>query len=418
MPGPAIALAAGGATTSPRALVLLALVGTAYVLAHLVTDRLRRRFLVSTGFEYIALGSLLGPVWLVTIQPLGDLDSLGPVLAFAAGWAGLLLGLSARRDDRGGLANRLALSQTVVVGIPVGVVAWFLLGPLARDATDRDVAAGFLATAAVAGSAAPIEVLKARYPALTSDTLELLRNAMRLSSLYAVLGFGLLFCWHHAGDTRLIDPPGPGDWVVITAAIGAVLGGVFGRSLGDGLDDDQTFLALSGIVVFASGAAFFLNLSPLTVNLLLGATLLYAGRARELPVALEGSRAPVGILLLVFAGALWRPVPFWPAVGLAAAVFVLSSLGRFAAGAIAAPGTVLRADIGRGLLGQGETAVAMAVSLRLVYEGPAVNLAFTAALVAVLLGELLAPRVLRGLLVDSGDLRTEHINPTPVPTSR
>jgi hypothetical protein len=253
-----------------------------------------------------------------------------------------------------------------------------------------------------------MEVLRARYPSLGGETIDLLHRAARLSSLYATLGFGLLFCWHHVGDTRLADTPGAGDWLVIMALLGLVLGGVFGRTLGDDVEDDQTFLALSGIVVFASGAAFFLDLSPVAVNLLLGAALASGGRAVRLAAALEGSRAPVGILLLVFAGALWSPVPWGPAVAVGASALVLGGLLRLLAAAIAAPGTALRPDLGRGILGQGETTVAMAVSLRLVYDGPAVQTAFAAALGALLVGELIAPRVLRGLLVDIGDLSAEH----------
>ena len=60
------------------------------------------------------------------------------------------------------------------------------------------------------------------------------------------------------------------------------------------------------------------------------------------------------------------------------------------------------------MLAHGNVAVAMVVSLRLVYDGPAIDLAYTAILASVIVNDLVAPRVLRGLLVDTGDLRGER----------
>ena len=49
----------------------------------------------------------------------------------------------------------------------------------------------------------------------------------------------------------------------------------------------------------------------------------------------------------------------------------------------------------------------MAVSFRLVYEGPLADIAYSVVLGSMVLHDLIAPRLLRGLLVDSGDLQRE-----------
>jgi NhaP-type Na+/H+ or K+/H+ antiporter len=49
----------------------------------------------------------------------------------------------------------------------------------------------------------------------------------------------------------------------------------------------------------------------------------------------------------------------------------------------------------------------MAVSFRLVYEGNAAKIAYTVVLASVVLNDLIAPRLLRGLLVDEGELQRE-----------
>jgi NhaP-type Na+/H+ or K+/H+ antiporter len=74
-------------------------------------------------------------------------------------------------------------------------------------------------------------------------------------------------------------------------------------------------------------------------------------------------------------------------------------------------GTTLRKDLFRGLLAHGDVTLAMAVSFRLVYEGPAVDMAYSVVLCSIIFNDLLAPRLLRGLLVDEGDLQRELKDP-------
>ena len=67
----------------------------------------------------------------------------------------------------------------------------------------------------------------------------------------------------------------------------------------------------------------------------------------------------------------------------------------------------MRKDLFRGLLAHGDVTLAMAVSFRLVYEGEAANLAYTVVLGSVIVNDLIAPRLLRGLLADEGEIQRE-----------
>ena len=53
---------------------------------------------------------------------------------------------------------------------------------------------------------------------------------------------------------------------------------------------------------------------------------------------------------------------------------------------------------------RGEVTVAMAVSFKVVFSGPVVNLVYTVVLASAVFHDLLAPRILRGLLVDAVQL--------------
>jgi hypothetical protein len=189
--------------------------------------------------------------------------------------------------------------------------------------------------------------------------------------------------------------------------MGLVLGALFFSFLGDDQSENNVFLAMVGILLFASGAAFFLNLSALLVNLVLGAVLAQTRNGPRLRAELLRTAKPASLVLLLFAGALWRPVPLGPGI-LAVVGFVgLRLAGKALASWLATLGTTLRPSLFLGLLAQGEVSVAMALSFRLVYQGPTVDLAYTAVLFGVVVHELVSPRLLRGLLVDTGELRED-----------
>ena len=86
---------------------------------------------------------------------------------------------------------------------------------------------------------------------------------------------------------------------------------------------------------------------------------------------------------------------------------VVRTGAKWLASAIAGWGTSLRKDLFRGLLAHGDVTLAMAVSFRLVYDGEAAKIAYSVVLGSVILNGLIAPRLLRGLLVDEGEIQRE-----------
>ncbi len=403
--------AAGGSSLT-TVLILLAAVGGAYLVAHFVLDWLQQRFLFVSGAEYVLLGVVLGPALLPGFSPFGDLNALAPVFAFAAGWVGLLYGLELKLDASDvGRPLRLAFVDAVLTGgVVTGVAAWFFQSGLVLEACDPAQAwmsAGVLGCAAAAGSSSAVDLLANRYTNLDSSLLPMLGRASRLGDLLAICGFGVLFCIFHQGGTLTEQPPAISDWILLTAGIGVVLGFLFFVFIGNDQGENNVFLAMSGILLFASGAAFFLNLSALLVNLLLGGVLAQTRQGVKMSRQLERTARPVSLVLLLIAGALWQPVPLVPAAVVVLGFIGLRLIGKVIGASVATVGTPMRGDLFRGLMAQGDAAVAMALSFRLVYDGPAVDLAYTAILAGVVVNELVSPRLLRGLLVDAGELRED-----------
>jgi len=397
--------------------IVLLVVAMAYLLAHFVVDWLQKRFLFVSGFEYILLGAGLG-----YLSVFHDLTPLGPILALAAGWVGLVYGmeldLRELLNTQDGSA-RIALFEGLGSGVAVAVVAHFFFASGAIRGITPDhawLAAGVMGCAGAAGSASAIDLVSERYGVKT-DMIATLRRTAGLGDLVAIGVFGLIFCLFHKGS-------GTGaslnwaEWTLMTVGIGVALGVMFTVFLGDDESENSRFLALVGIIAFASGAAFFLNLSLLAVNLILG--MVVANSMQDgagVRGTLQGTRRPMSLVLLFFSGALWvapwhgQPLSWTalaPTIAITGSYIAMRMGGKLVGCWIGTAGTGQRRDIGRGLLAQGDEALAMALSLRLVYEGPAIDLAYTAILGSVMVHELLAPRLLKGLLVDAGQIRRER----------
>ncbi|MCA9610176.1 MAG: hypothetical protein KC619_31485, partial [Myxococcales bacterium] len=408
-PATALGQAEGGHAGGDSTLTVVALIGAvsvAYLLAHFVVGRLQKAFLVMAGVEYLILGALLAEHKYMPyhIPAFSHLEDVLPIVALAVGWVGLLRGMELsverlRTGDASGPARVVVVQFLAAGGLTTGAayLAFSLgaIGPV--DDRQAWMAAGILGCAAAAGSVGPVELLRRRYR-LEGELSERIRRIAAMSDLLAILVFGILFCVHHVNDPAATAQPSQVEWAVVSVFLGVLLGVLFRPFLGDDDSENGRFLALIGIIVLASGAAYFLNLSPLFVNLWLGVVLVNTAKAGpQIRKTLDSTRAPMTLVLLVFAGALWRPpdVDATLVVLATMAYIVLRIFGKWVGTGLAAWRSSLRGDYYRGLIAHGEVSVAMAVSLRLVYEGPAIDLAYTAILGSVIVSDLIAPRVLR-----------------------
>ncbi|MGB0678441.1 MAG: hypothetical protein ACPGUV_02120 [Polyangiales bacterium] len=417
--GPAVARAgvdhgapeSGGSGESLAIVVIfIACLVAAYLIAHFVVDRLQQRFLVHVGLEYIFVGVAIGPL-VPQIPVLSDLRGILPMIALAAGWIGLLRGmeLNLRQLGRAPGSAQVSLVHAVVAGglCTAGAYHAFLAPGWPRPASPAAqvaLCAGVLGCVAAAGGTAPLQVLARRYT-LEGPLVPLLARAARLSDLFAIAVFGVLFCVFRPEGSQAGLILSATEWAVVSVGLGLGLGLLFTPFLGGEESANSRFLALVGLICFASGTAYLLRLPALLVNLVLGVTLVNTAKSgAKIQATLENTARPMHLVLLVLAGALWQPPPALATLLATAGFVLLRTLGKFLASRVAAWGTALRPDLYRGLLGHGEVTVAMAVSFRLVYAGPLVDLTYTVILASVVLQDLLAPRLLRALLVDAGQL--------------
>ena len=404
----------GSNTQSTPILVLLAVAAAAvYLSIKVALDRFRRQTLWVHGAEHVILGLLLGPV-VFGLGVFEDPAPLAPFVAVLAGWVALSCGtdfnLRALSDPpRGG--PRLGVLSALLSSLGVAFAAWglFSSGWLGLEASDDAwLIAGWMGCAAAASSTAPLDVVRSRYQIDEALPL-LLRRSTRFANLLAMVGFGVLCCLFRPGYGFEDRPLSPVELAVVAVGLGAVLGVVMSPYLSRAESLAGRVLVLAAMVSFATGAAYWLGLSTLWVSLTMGAVLVNISLVNEQMIeAVRAANPPVLWVLLILAGAFWSP-PLWlPALVVTLGFVLLRLVGRIMASWLVAKWLApIRIDTGRGLLGQGEVAVALAIAFRVANKGALVDIGYTAILGSVILYDLVAPWALRGLLLDAGELRDE-----------
>lgn len=392
-------------------LQLLAILGLGYLGTHYLAERIRSRFQVVTGVEFVVLGVLVGP-YVTDVMTPEVLLQLGPVTSLAIGALGLSLGLHFRFDsvqgkhrESGELSGFGVLATLLFVGTPALALVWWVTpGEDLRDALAA--AAGLGAIAAVS---APGAIRAVRESMEGNARLgRVLEASAHFDQVLATALFGLVFCVFHVGQTSGIRALTATEWVAVTVGFGVVLGVLFFLFLGRERDPERLLLALIGIILFSSGSAYYLNLSPLLVNLVLGLMLGTMSRhGKGLRDVMDSIERPLIVVVLVLAGASWSlPALKSPLVWAFIAICLVGRpLGKAFGGALTFRYGEGVADqtptMGLGSLAHGALAVAMAVNFSQVYSGPAADGLFSAVLVSVLVWEVLAPGQIRRALIDS-----------------
>ena len=397
-------------------LAALAVVAVGYILAYLLFDRLRDRYGYVGGAEYVLIGVLLGPR-VTGLLGAGQVQDLTPIVSLAVGWLGMLLGTYFRLPTLALLPPehvRIAFAEAVAT-FAAALAALLGLFRLVAGYTwpEAVVQAVTLAAVATLSSPAAIDAFVDR-ARVRSPMLPVLQLTARIDALVAVVAFGLVLAVFHQGDVAPdVRPPTATEWAVINLAVGVASGILFHLFLGPrGEGDDaeassRLFVALAGAIVVASGASYYLNLSPIYTSLVLGFILANSGSShRDVVRLLLATERPVYLALLIFAGAAWSPgsaellfiAPAFVLVRLAARFF-----GDRAARIHLTSEPEQRAPaLARGLLAQGGLAVAIALNYTQVRPDLNPRLVLTATLLSVLLFEIVASRE-AGALVESLD---------------
>ena len=387
-------------------LVLILVVAVAYLATHLAFDWIARRFLIVSGAEYLLLGILLGPQ-VSGVLSAEAVASFAPLTTLALGWIGAIVGVQFAIPALVQIRSqtyKLALLQSLltvafVAGLEVLALAW-LFGVPYSVAVPPGLALGAIAAAS---SPSAIEVASRRL-GRRGPVVRLLQVATSIDALVSVLVLGLLICLVHPVSPGLDRQLTATEWAAVSIGIGAVGGLLFHLFLGTERERDRLFIALAGALILVSGAAAYLGLSPLLASLVMAATLANTSENRErIAMTLYGAERPFYFVLLVFAGASWRPSlqGWWwlPVVLFLAARYVGKVGGARLAARMSGSLEELGPNWGRALIGQGGLALALGLDYLPHASALAPNIVFSAAVASVLLTDLSAARIVRSVVL-------------------
>lgn len=385
--------------------LLVVIVVAAYFAAHVFFEWLGHRLLIVSGAEYLLLGILLGPRVSGILSP-QVIESFAPVTALALGWMGAIIGsrfLILRMVRVRAVIYHVAFAESlmtlcVVFGVELFLLGWLFAIPLER-ALGPAIALGAFATAS---ADAGIELAARRHRGRGLLVTQL-RVTAGVNAFVAICAFGILLASNHPHTTALTRPLTATEWTVVTIALGLGGGALFHLFLGSEQKVDRLFISLAGALILVSGAATYLQLSPLMSAMFFGALLVNtSSQHAEITAALKRVERPLYFVLLIFAGATWRPSAQTAWV-LPVLVFVSArALGKVGGARLAARWNNLLPALGpkwgQGLLGQGGLVLALAVNYLYQDTLALPNVVFTTAVISLLLTDLASGRLASSVL--------------------
>lgn len=401
-------------------LLILVVVGS--VLATRLLGRVDRHGLLISGVEFLALGVVLGPMVSGAITE-ANLRALQPLVSLLIGLLGFGLGLMLRGNMGTPHTIPARIMSAITAAAIVGCGSFAVLVPTLEPSALQEPLWIAATLAAIAAIASPT-LIAAGAAALRADG-PVTRTLQAFSIVHVLLSvamFGLISAAMRAHVQVLeeLSRLSPVEWLVESILVGAACGILFVAFIGNERAPSRIFLATVGCVIFASGMAAGLGVSPLFVNLVVGATVgglsPHAVRLQKVVHRLEH---PTYVLLLIFAGAFWTPGAWWvwAFVPVYLGLRLLSLRVGVGFGSTLLEERLPITGLGNGLFSQGPFAVAIALNFAQLRpeHGP---LMLTTVLLSVLAQNFFAGRSLRTVLADAQEVYTLIPNKDDQPSAQ
>ena len=351
-----------------------------------------------TGWEFFIVGALAGPAGFHLLGP-QDIAGLDPFIALVLGWAGLIFGIQLRLSDLNKIdpaMKALTLGQAGISGVGIGALfALFIIAfePL----TPAQVVAPAIIVAAAGAISSPtaISLVAARH---SVNTAPITRPWLVIATLDvgpAIVILGLVFLFFPPSEAARFGFSRGMILLFYSFLIAGALAMLFKVISRSKLSTTENQTVLFGFVIFISGAAFYLNLSPLFLSLVTGVFLANTLRHDDgIYPALHSVEKPFYIILLILAGLWWYPasgsVWFAAAILVAARLWLKNSSYKALSQKLALPHEPGK-GAGLALGAQGALALAIGLNFVLIYPGPGPKLAFDIICIMTLVNEILAP---------------------------
>ena len=362
------------------------------------------RFFFFSGTAFIFIGLALGELFLGLLDQ-ATIGQLTPLLSLGLGYFGLIFGLQFEIDKIRRFPGQF-LHSTVVEALVsfllVFLVFFCLLAGFVRLSTAATAAAMVGAVACCSSPSLAALMLSDKKQPRGRLEVDLIRY---ISGFDAVIGFtlfGIAACLTSAASPLIGAPVPPGlQWMAFSLVFGAGMGLLLHLLTQVHCAENELWVFVIGMIVFAGGVSLYFGISPLFVNMVAGAAAAnLPGSKDRIFMAIFRQEKAVSLIFLILAGAVWRP-----GLGLSlllALVYVIARmlgklLGGWMAARYAAWPLEVSAGIGAGLISQSGVAVAMTMELYL--SGCRLGEVLVTMLIsAFIVNELISPAMAKPLL--------------------
>jgi len=378
-------------------LILIAFLGARFITKR--TSFSPVNYFFYSGFIYIFLGLSLGRSGLVVLKS-SILTGLTPLISLGLGWVGFLFGFQLETKYLKRFSRKyinLSFLQFLFVFFS-GSLAFSLILKSFYPSEQIFLLYGMAAALGFLLSLNSPTLLNmvSRAAPLRGNYHYLARFLVSVSGFWGIVGLALLSSfWHYPFFESKILLKG-GGFLLLSTLFPILVGHIFYFLTKKKASEEQMLVYLLGLVFFISGTAFYFNLPPLYLSMVMGITFSNLTRIHEkLYPLLLSTEKPLYIIFLILIGALWE-------VNLDNRVAILVGLMvilRMIAYILPLPLLKVALDFplhlpmrfGLCFLSSGGIGVAFAVSLKLAYPLPITDIFLSVALFGVLLTEFISP---------------------------
>lgn len=410
--------------------VLMGLLALSYLGGLLVNRRGGASIGMPAGLEYVAVGFVLSPSLLGVVER-SVLDLFSPLVQVALAWLTLLIGLEFGKAGGKNIAAPAVLAAVLGAGLTVALAGggsyllitsfpkFFSLG----ENTPPWLVASGLGIVACETTRHAVRWVLNRYRT-DGPVSELLHGFAATSDVVPLGVLAIMFAFTDHDVMKVSSyVVGPSERVVLTIMLGILLGLVALVLVGKRVNGHAVWGAVLGTALLGVGVAQRLGLSDLTVTFVEGVTIaVFSEQRNALRKLLGPTERAVMLPTLLLAGTRLDFHVFlnhWHAILLVIFVLVARALTKWISGLmLTAASSDVRASggsIGVGLLSAGALSIALGLTIAMRFPSASGDLVLITAALAVVLGEVFAPRALRRLLERAGEMDQARASMTTVP---
>jgi Kef-type K+ transport system membrane component KefB len=382
-------------------LILIAFLGARFITKRTTLSPVNYFFY--SGFIYIFLGLSLGHSgWDILSSSI--LTGLTPLIDLGLGWVGFLFGFQLETKYLKRFPRKYISLSFLQFGFVflTGGFGFFLVLKLLYPQEQVYLLYGMASAFGLLLSLNSPTLLNmaSRVIPERGNYYYLARFLASVSGFWGIVGLVVLLSfWHFPFFESQVLWKG-GAFLLLSTLFAAILGAIFHYLTKKRTSEEQMLVYLLGLVFFVSGIAFYFNLPPLYMSMVLGITFSNLTKIHEkLYPLLLSTEKPLYIIFLVLIGALWEVSVDHRVVILVLLMVVL----RLVTYILPLPLFKVALDFplrlpgrfGLCFLSSGGIGVALAVSIKLAYPLVLTDTFLTIALVGVLITEFISPWGLR-----------------------